>query len=69
MEEAARLLDVSPATIWRWIDQARLPASRIGPRKIRIWKKDLETVIRPARPKPAMNEFLYLSGRPRLFAE
>lgn len=49
--EAARLLNVSRATIWRWIDRHRLPAYRVGARKIRIRREDLETVIRPARTK------------------
>ncbi len=49
--EAARILEVSPATIWRWIDAEKLPAYRVGPRGIRIKKRDLETVVRPARSK------------------
>ena len=47
--EAARLLEVSPSTIWRWIDAQRLPAYRLGPRSIRIKRRDLEAAIRPAR--------------------
>lgn len=47
--EAARLLEVSPSTIWRWIDAQRLPAYRLGPRSIRIRRQDLEAAIRPAR--------------------
>ncbi len=39
--QAARLLGVSPSTIWRWIDAARLPAYRVGPKNIRIKKEDL----------------------------
>lgn len=49
--EAARLLDVSPVTIWRWIEAGKLPAYRVGSRKLRIKKEDLESVITPARGK------------------
>lgn len=47
--EAAQLLGVSPATVWRWIEADKLLAYRVGPRGIRIKKEDLEAVIRPAR--------------------
>lgn len=47
--EAARLLDVSPTTIWRWVETSQLPAYRVGPRRIRIRKEDLEKAIQPAR--------------------
>jgi len=52
--EAARLLNVSKATVWRWIDRKMLPAYRIGPRKIRIKREELEIVIQPARPEGTM---------------
>jgi len=45
--EAAKALDVSPSTIWRWIEARRLPAYRVGARKIRIKKDDLAKVISP----------------------
>lgn len=51
VSEAASLLDVSPATVWRWIDSGRLSAYRLGAKNIRIKKADLESVIRPARAK------------------
>jgi len=38
--EAAHLLDVSPATIWQWIEARKLPVYRVGPRRIRIRKGD-----------------------------
>ena len=47
--EAARRLRVSPSTIWRWINDQRLPAYRVGRRSIRIKKDDLETIIQPAK--------------------
>lgn len=49
--EAARLLQVSPATLWRWIAMQRLPAYRVGPRRIRVKREDLEALIRPTRRK------------------
>ena len=49
--QAAKLLDVSPATVWRWIANEKLPAYRVGPRTIRIRKQDMEGVITPARRK------------------
>jgi len=47
--EAARFLDVSPVTVWRWIEARKLEAYRVGPRQIRIREEDLLAVIRPAR--------------------
>ena len=49
VSEAAQLLDVSQATVWRWIAANRLPAYRVGPRRIRIRKEDLESVISPVQ--------------------
>jgi excisionase family DNA binding protein len=47
--QAAKLLGVSPSTVWRWIDGRKLPAYRVGPRGIRIREEDLQAAIRPAR--------------------
>lgn len=47
--EAAEALDVSPSTVWRWIAAKRLPAYRVGARKVRISKDDLAKVVGPAR--------------------
>jgi excisionase family DNA binding protein len=49
--QAAKILDVSPSTIWRWIEANKIPAYRLGLRKIRIRKEDLSTIITPARAK------------------
>ena len=59
MAEAARLLRVSPSTVWRWIVAACLTAYRVGLKNIRIRRSDLELVIAPAKswrkavPEPA----------------
>lgn len=46
ISEADRLLDVSPATVWRWIAAEKLSAYRVGPRAIRIQKQDLDSTDR-----------------------
>lgn len=50
--QAARTLQVSATTIWRWIQAGKLPAFRVGDRNIRIRKEDLETVIQPIAAMP-----------------
>src|SRR5439155_26064053 len=52
--EAARVLDVHPSTIWRWIEAERLPAYRLGPKTIRIKRQDLEAILQPARGNEAV---------------
>jgi excisionase family DNA binding protein len=54
--QAAKVLDVSPSTIWRWIKAGKLPAYRVGPRNIRIKKADLPRIITPARRKEVSME-------------
>jgi len=51
VSEAARTLGVSPSTIWRWIEAGKLPAYRIGPKKIRVTKEDLGQMVQPAGQK------------------
>ena len=58
--EAAKLLGISPSTIWRWIDAQKLPAYQVGPRKSRIKKEDLEAVIRSAQGLPTTYDSLYV---------
>jgi excisionase family DNA binding protein len=67
VSEAAQKLGVSPSTVWRWIDAQRLPALRIGVRKIRIRDTDVEAMIAPARASeeaPAQTTGLEPDGRP-----
>ncbi|MGH2344539.1 MAG: helix-turn-helix domain-containing protein [Chloroflexota bacterium] len=47
--EAAARLKVNKSTVWRWIDSGRLPAYRIGERRVRLKKADVEGLITPAR--------------------
>ena len=47
VSEAARVLDVSRTTIWRWIDEGKLPAYRVGGRTIRIRRQDVDEMLRP----------------------
>jgi len=47
--EAAQLLKVSRSTLWRWIDQGKLPAYRFGQRRVLIRQDDLERLFTPAR--------------------
>ena len=48
--QAAAILGVGHSTVWRWIASGKLPAYRVGPKNIRIKKRDLDNVIQPARP-------------------
>ena len=48
IREAAGILGVNAATVWRWISAGRLRAYRVGGRKIRIRVEDLRMVVRPA---------------------
>ncbi len=45
--QAAKQLGVSQQTIWRWIEQGKLPAYRVGEKRVRIKNADLGRVITP----------------------
>jgi excisionase family DNA binding protein len=46
--QAAEQLGVSVSTIWRWIESGHLPAVRVGPRAIRIRRRDVQATLQPA---------------------
>ena len=46
--EVARYVGVTPHTVYRWISQGRLPATRYSPKVIRVRKSDL-AALAPAR--------------------
>lgn len=47
----AKLLDVAPSTLWRWVEQGRLPAPhRLGP-GVTAWDiAEVERALRERRP-------------------
>jgi excisionase family DNA binding protein len=47
LDEAATMLKVSIVTLRRWIKQGRLPAYHVGPRKVRIKRRDLTKTFTP----------------------
>jgi excisionase family DNA binding protein len=49
VREAAKLLRISESTAWRWINQHRLPAYRVGQKRVYVKRADLATVVEPAR--------------------
>lgn len=53
MRQAAEHLNVSEATIRRWIAEGDLPAVRIGHRNLRIRAEDLDLVVQPILPTAA----------------
>lgn len=51
--QVARELSVHPSTIRRWIDRGRLPAYRLGEKRIGVKRSDLARVVAP---RPARKE-------------
>ena len=47
IEDAAKILRVSPVTVWRLVKSGRLPAVRVGKKAVRIRKPDLALVVGP----------------------
>lgn len=44
-DEAARLLNVSRWTVYRWVRTGKLQASKIGPSSLRIFRHSIEELI------------------------
>ena len=44
-DEVARLVKVSRQTVYNWVDRGQLPATRIGPRRVRVRQSDLNAFI------------------------
>ena len=64
VSSAAKALEVSPSTIWRWVEACRLPSYRVGPKRIRIKKEDLDCVIQPVRPDEEARDMLAALVKP-----
>lgn len=47
LEVAAKMCDVHPRTIRRWISQGRIRAYRVGPRLIKVDLAELNRVVQP----------------------
>lgn len=50
--QAAEQLSVHPSTIRRWIDRGRLPAYRLGEKRIGVRPSDLARVVAPRAARP-----------------
>lgn len=48
-QDAAKLLRVSESTVWRWINQEKIPAYKVGSKRVWLRRSELESLIRPAR--------------------
>lgn len=69
VKEAAHLLQVSKWTIYRWIDEGRLEATKIGGGSLRIFRRSVADLIeenrtdaRPADVTPQL-KMVPLTGR------
>ena len=49
--EAAAVMGVSASTMWRWIGAGRVSACRVGPKRVRLRRGDLDELIRERRPR------------------
>ncbi|MCP9451563.1 MAG: helix-turn-helix domain-containing protein [Nitrospira sp.] len=49
VQEAARLLNVSKWTIYRWIEEGRLRATKIGGSSLRVFRTSVDDLIGTAK--------------------
>ena len=47
--EAAKVLNVSRWTIYRWVDEGRLKATKIGKGSLRIFRESVSTLVQDNR--------------------
>jgi excisionase family DNA binding protein len=52
VNEAARTLNVSRWTIYRWVEEDRLKATKIGKGSLRIFRDSINTLIEQNRKDP-----------------
>ncbi len=52
VDEAAHLLNVSRWTIYRWVAEGRLKATKIGRGSLRVFKDSVETLVDQGRTDP-----------------
>ena len=62
VKEAAQLLKVSKWTIYRWIDEGRLEATKIGGGSLRIFRLSVMALVDVNRTATGQGESM---GRPR----
>jgi excisionase family DNA binding protein len=62
--QVARQLAVHPSTIRRWIDQGKLPAYRLGPKRIAIKQGDVSRVLAPRESQRPDTSERWVSGMP-----
>jgi excisionase family DNA binding protein len=54
--EIAAMLKLNPQTIRNWMDAGALPHLRVGERRVRVWRSDLQALINAGAtvtPEPA----------------
>ena len=56
VKEAAQLLQVSKWTIYRWIDEGRLNATKIGGGSLRIFRVSVTALVEGNRTDPRPHE-------------
>jgi excisionase family DNA binding protein len=48
LPEAARLLGIHYRTMRRWVAAGNLPATRVGPKLLKVRRSDLDRLMQPA---------------------